>query len=176
VADALPGNVALTLSLIEHIDPTRFQSGESIEKLMNEVLVVVAANERRAYAYSVSKAGARGLFQFIPRTYNNISRQYPNAGLDVNFVRGMENHHNAAKASLLLFDSDLSYLKNSHRQFLKKNPQAMGKYLAAAYNGGSPRASNRIQVYKGSWESHVLPETQCYLKKFDATWKLLYPS
>lgn len=177
VADAVPRNVALTLSLIEHIDPSRFECGQPIQQLMNEVLVITAANKQRAYAYSVSKAGARGLFQFIPRTYKNISRQYADAGLDENFVRGMENHHNAAKASLLLFDSDLSYLPLKHRQFLKKNPMTMGKYLAAAYNGGSPRVAKAIRIHKANWETRELrPETQCYLKKFDATWKKLHPT
>ncbi|HEX8974444.1 MAG TPA: transglycosylase SLT domain-containing protein [Patescibacteria group bacterium] len=174
VADAVPRDVALTLSLIEHIDPGRFQRGEPVRQLMNEVLVIAAANGNKAYAYSVSPAGARGLFQFMPRTYRSVSRQYDQAGLDRDFVRGMENHRNAAKASLLLFDSDLSYLPVRHRQFLRKHPEAMGKYLAAAYNGGASRAARAIRIYRGEWESHVLPETQCYLKKFNAVWKILH--
>jgi hypothetical protein len=176
VADAVPKKVALTLSLIEHIDPSRFESGQPIEQLVNEVLVITAANKQRAYAYSVSKAGARGLFQFIPRTYHSLIRLYASAGLDTNFVRGMEEHQNAAKASLLLFDSDLGYLPRNHRQFLKKHPEAMGKYLAAAYNGGASRAARAINIYRGDWERHVLSETQCYLRKFNAVWKLLYPT
>ena len=176
VTEAVPKNVALTLCLIEHIDPGRFKSGKPVERLMNEVLVIAAANEDHAYVYSVSRTGARGLFQFMPHTYKSICARYPVVGLDNDFVSGMDNHKNAAIASLLLFDSDLSCLPFKHRQFLQRHPEAMGKYLAASYNGGPSRAAKAIRQYKSEWESHVLPETQCYLEEFNAVWNLLYPA
>lgn len=147
IVDHIPDSVAMVLALIEHIDPARFQSGTPIEQLINEALIIDGANQSMAYTYAVSKAGARGLFQFIESTYYSIANLYPLAKLEPDFVKGMNNHFNAAKASLLLFDADLSFLKPDHRKFLKKNPQAMGKYLAAAYNGGAGRAQGAIQDY-----------------------------
>jgi len=172
VADAVPTEVSLVLSIIEHVEPSRL-SKTPIDQLIGEVLVTVAANPETAYQYSVSKAGARSLFQFIPRTYKNVDRLYPNAGLHMDFVGGMNNHRNGAKASLLLFDSDLSYLSKEYRGSLKSNPELMGKYLAAAYNGGAGRAARAMKAHGKNWENKVLPETVMYLKKFGAVWKAL---
>lgn len=175
VADEIPPDVSLTLSVIEHIDPPKFIKGEMTpEQLVNEVLVTIGANQDKAYNYSVSPAGARGLFQFIPKTYKSIYTRYPKAGLIQNLKAGMNDHNNAAMASLLLFDSDLCSLTREHRNFLKQNPEAMGKYLAASYNGGAKRAANAIKKYGPKWEQHLLPETKIYLKKFDAAWKILH--
>jgi hypothetical protein len=155
--------VALKLSLIEHIDPSRARR-EPIEKLMNEVLVIVAGNGAKAYAYSVSRAKARGLFQFIPRTYAAILRQYPRAGLIPDFVSGMDHHVNAAKASLLLFDSDLLALEKDRRLTLLQDPIALAEYLAVAYNSGSRRA---VRAYRdGKIHTAGLPlETVDYVGK-----------
>ena len=161
--DLVSPDVALVLSIIEHIDPTRSRR-ESIEKLINEVLVIIAANKEKAYAYSVSKAKARGLFQFIPRTYGAIRSQYPKAELIPNFVSGMNHHVNAAKASLLLFDSDLSALPREKRVDLLKNKVALAEYLAIAYNSGSRRAVRAYQ--SGSISTRGLPaETVIYVEK-----------
>ena len=174
VTSAIPKDVALTPAIIEHIDPARFNAGTPVEQLVGEVLVILATNRENAYRYSISKAGARGQFQFMPRTYAAIDRRYSQAELIDNFGDGMDNHINAAKATLLLFDSDLSYLPKSHRKFLKKHPEAMGKYLAAAYNGGPSKALRSIRKHAGAWEAHVLPETRTYLKEFEAVWKVLH--
>ncbi len=98
------------LAIIEHIDPGKFLSGKyTPEKLINETLVILGTNKQNAYRYSRSKAGAMGLFQFMPGTYKRIQNLYPGAGLNRDFVRGMENHQNAAKASFLLFDADMMF-------------------------------------------------------------------
>ncbi len=79
--------------------------------------MVLGTNKQKAYRCSTSTAGARGLFQFIPKTYKRIVDLYPQAGLDKDFTRGMEDHENAAKATLLLFDADLrimNYGRTNH--------------------------------------------------------------
>jgi hypothetical protein len=179
VSTMIPKRVARVLAKIEHIDPARFEAaGKDAKKreqkqrqLMDEVLVIIAANGKHAYEYSVSpKVGARGLFQFIQSTYDNICRLYPKAGLIPDFVKGMRDHRNAAKASLLLFDSDLSYVPAKQREFYRKNPEVMGKYLAAAYNGGAGCAAKAIREHGVHWESFLYRETQCYIEKFKAVW------
>lgn len=194
VADVTPLPVAVILSIIEHVDPFVFEDAAKnlvqeaakvqgaprldlsvaerrvIRVMGAEVLTVIGSNREFAYRYAVSSARARDLFQFIPRTYRSLRQKYPQAGLEKDFVGGMADHLNAAKATLLLFDSDLSYPLTSprHRQFLAEHPDAMGQYLASAYNGGVDRTAKAIAKYGENWTVHVLPETRTYIRKYRA--------
>jgi len=168
-------DVSLTLAIIEHIDPLKFESGKyTTEKLIHETLVIMGTNKQNAYRYSASKAGARGLFQFIPDTYKRIAKLYPRAGLKNDFIQGMEDHENAAKASFLLFDADMRALNNGRKEQLMNDPHALGRFLASAYNCGSGKTKGAMDRYGGNWSSRVPAETQIYLKKYDAVWDWLY--
>ncbi|MDD3846961.1 MAG: transglycosylase SLT domain-containing protein [Syntrophorhabdaceae bacterium] len=165
----IDNDISVVLAIIEHIDPQKFASGKyTAEKLINETLVILGANKRNAYRYSKSPAGARGLFQFIPATYKRVSNLYPRAGLIKDFVRGMENHENAAKASFLLFDADMTVLSDARKQRLLADPAALGRFLASAYNCGPGRTRNSMERYGDRWTSAVPAETRIYLHKFDA--------
>lgn len=167
-------DVSVALAIIEHIDPQKFQSGRyTTEKLINETLVVMGTNKQNAYRYSVSKAGARGLFQFIPDTYKRIVRRYPKAGLNLDFIKGMEDHINAAKASFLLFDADMRALNNGRDEQLMNSPEVLGRFLASAYNCGAGKTKNAMDRYGKNWTSRVPLETQIYLNKYDAVWDWL---
>jgi hypothetical protein len=172
--DIAPTEIALVLSIIEHIDPLRFKNsppgGETA--LVHEVLTIIGANMSDAYAYSRSPAGARGLFQFIPRTYEKILRKYRKARLDGNFVSGCRNHENAAKASLLLFDSDLNDLPGDYARAIGGDVQAVARYLAAAYNCGSHRVERSLKACTDGWTCLLPEETKIYLSKFDAVWPM----
>jgi hypothetical protein len=172
--DIVLTEISLVLSIIEHIDPLRFQNappgGETA--LVHEVLTIIGANMGDAYAYSRSPAGARGLFQFIPSTYEKMLRKYRQAGLDRNFVSGCSNHVNAAKASLLLFDSDLNDLPRGYLRTVGDDVQAVGQYLAAAYNCGSRRVERSLRDCTGGWTCGLPGETKIYLRKFDAVWRM----
>ena len=172
--DVAPTEISLVLSIIEHIDPLRFKNsppgGETL--LVHEVLTIVGANMSDAYAYSRSPAGARGLFQFIPGTYEKILRKYREAGLDRNFVSGCSNHTNAAKASLLLFDSDLNDLPEEYLRGMASDVQAVGQYIAAAYNCGSKRVERSLMTCGDGWTCLLPEETKTYLRKFDAVWRM----
>jgi hypothetical protein len=139
--DIMLTEVALVLSIIEHIDPVRFKNCPEGDKiaLVHEVLTIIGANTTNAYAYSRSPAGAMGLFQLVPDTYKRLRDKYPRAGLKKDFVSGCTDHLNAAKASLLLFDSDLADLPKERLSAIRRDARAAGKYLAAAYNCGSGR-------------------------------------
>ncbi|MGD0232678.1 MAG: transglycosylase SLT domain-containing protein [Syntrophorhabdales bacterium] len=168
----MPTDVSLALSIIEHIDPVRFKNcpkGKETE-LIDEVLTIMGANTVNAYAYSRSPAGAMGLFQIIPPTYKRLRNKYPRAGLIKDFLKGCADHVNAAKASLLLFDSDLSDLPNEHLQLITKDPRTIGMYLAAAYNCGSKRVEKSVKQCGSEWTCHLPLETKIYLDKFYATW------
>ena len=170
--DVEPTEISLVLSIIEHIDPMRFKNSptDNPAALVHEVLTILGANMSDAYAYSRSNAGARGLFQFIPGTYEKILRKYREAGLDRDFVSGCSNHANMAKASLLLFDSDLNDLPSDHLRTIGDDVQAVGRYLAAAYNCGARRVEKSMRDCTDSWTCLLPEETKLYLKKFDAVW------
>jgi hypothetical protein len=173
-ARVTPTEVALVLSIIEHIDPLRFKSCPEGQEtaLVHEVLTIIGANTVNAYAYSKSPAGARGLFQFIPKTYSRIREKYPDAKLNRRFVAGCNDHVNAAKASLLLFDSDLGDISQKWLLSLKRNVRAAGLYLAAAYNCGAKRVEKSAKECGNQWTCRLPEETKIYLKKFDVVWDM----
>ena len=173
-AQVTPTEVALVLSIVEHIDPLRFKSCPEGQEaaLVHEVLTLIGANTINAYAYSKSSAGARGLFQFIPKTYERIREKYPTAHLNRRFVAGCNDHVNAAKASLLLFDSDLADASRKWLLSLRKNVRAVGLYLAAAYNCGSKRVEESARGCGNQWTCRLPEETKTYLKKFDVVWDM----
>ncbi|MCK9227797.1 MAG: transglycosylase SLT domain-containing protein [Syntrophorhabdaceae bacterium] len=166
----IDNDISVVLAIIEHIDPGKFLSGKyTPEKLINETLVILGTNRDHAYRYSRSKAGAMGLFQFIPGTYKRILNLYPRAGLNRDFVRGMEDHENAAKASFLLFDADMHVLNDARRQRLLEDPPSLGRFLASAYNCGPGRTRGSMERHGDNWTAAIPSETQTYLHKFDAT-------
>jgi hypothetical protein len=171
-------DVSVTLAIIEHIDPLKFESGKyTTEQLIHETLVIMGTNRQNAYQYSRSKAGARGLFQFIPDTYKRIVRLYPRAGLNPDFAHGMEDHVNAAKAAFLLFDADTRVLNNGRKEHLVNEPDAWGRFLASAYNCGSGKTRGAMDRHGNGWPRSVPSETQIYIKKYDAArdWLRLQP-
>ena len=171
--DGTPMEVSLVLSIIEHIDPVRFERYKSNGiALVHEVLTIIGANTTQAYRYSRSPAGARGLFQFIPGTYRMILAQYRNAGLTRDFVSGCDDHVNAAKASLLLFNSDLASLPERLWFAARNDSQSLGMFIAAAYNCGPKRVEKSARACKGSWTCRLPEETRIYLEKFNAVWRV----
>jgi len=172
--DIMLPEVALVLSIIEHIDPVRFKNCGDDDKiaLVHEVLTIIGANTTNAYAYSKSPAGARGLFQLVPDTYKRLRRKYPQAGLKKDFVLGCIDHLNAAKASLLLFGSDLADLPSERLSAIRKDARAAGMYLAAAYNCGAGRVGKSARKCGNEWACLLPEETKIYLKKFNVVWDL----
>jgi hypothetical protein len=144
VVKVIPKDVVRILILNEHIDPSEFTSMGMTRPLVERVLTVVSTNEEKAYAYSVSPAGARGLVQMIPSTYSLILRKYPEAGLKTNFHAGMVDAVNAMVAQVLLCDSDWQAIES--RTHISAD--RVGPYLAAAYNGGVGRVLNILDHEK----------------------------
>ncbi len=171
-------DISVALAIIEHIDPQKIESGKyTAEHLIHETLVIMGTNKQNAYRYSRSKAGAQGLFQFIPDTYKRIVRLYPEARLHDDFAFGMEDHVNAAKAAFLLFDADTRVLANGKKARLINEPDAWGRFLASAYNCGSGRTRGAMDRNGDNWCRSVPAETQIYIKKYDAVreWLRLQP-
>jgi hypothetical protein len=147
VVDVIPRQILTVLLMNEHIDPGDYRSEGVTRPLVERVLTVIGANHEKAYAYSVSNAGARGLVQMIPTTYSRIASLYSSAGLMSNFIQGMSDPVNAVMAQVLLCDSDWRAIKD-HSDI---PAERIGPYLAAAYNGGVGRVISCLSNDDADW-------------------------
>ncbi|MFP5263189.1 MAG: hypothetical protein ACLGJB_14910 [Blastocatellia bacterium] len=147
VVDVIPTDVLRVLLMNEHIDPGEFKSEGLTRSLVERVLTVIGTNGDKAYTYSVSSAGARGLVQMIPSTYSLIANRYPGAGLKLNFTQGMADPVNAVVAQVLLCDSDWQTIKTRS----DISAERIGPYLAAAYNGGVGRVLSILSHNETDW-------------------------
>jgi hypothetical protein len=147
VSAVIPKNILKILLINEHIDPSFFKTSTMARSLSEQVLTIIATNRERAYAYSISSAGARGLVQMIPSTYRMLQIKYPLAGLNPDFSSGMVDPVNAIMAQILLCDADWQTI-SLRRTIAKEN---IGPYLAAAYNGGVGRVLSILSDDEVSW-------------------------
>lgn len=147
VVDVIPKDVLRVLLLNEHIDPGEFKSAAVTRPLAERVLTVIGTNRDKAYAYSISPAGARGLVQMIPSTYSLLLSRYPAAGLRSDFHAAMGDAVNAVMAQVLLCDSDWQ----SIRARMDVPADRVGPYLAAAYNGGVGRVLTVLSHDETDW-------------------------
>lgn len=133
VADNIPTSMVLRLMITEHVDPLHMRY-VGIEQCVHEILVTVAANRNRAYAYARSNAGALGLPQFMEDSYRMVRTDYPKALLEPNFEVGMTDLPNAILASVLLLDLELTDLPRDYLKRFTKSTQQFATFLAAGYN------------------------------------------
>lgn len=167
-------DIAERLCLVEHVDHDRFLR-ENRAALYDEVFALYALNELDTYRYSVSTAGAGGMVQMIPWTYNMIRQRYPGVGLNPDFVVGMRNHGNALEAMLLYMrdtwselslNPDVSYALSAK---LATQPELM----AAGYNSNPARLGLYIRRGDDNWRAHIPRETQMYLQIYKSVESLV---
>ena len=179
VADQIPTSMVLRLMIAEHIDPLHMRY-VGIEQCIHEVLITIAANRGRAYAYSKSSAGARGMPQFMEDSYHMVRDNYPKALLEPNFERGMTDLRNAVLASVLHMDLELTHLPRKYLKNITDSNQHFADFLAAGYNrnpakvaqtyhrtktftGGNAPFENKMYVRLQSWVGRFLK------KEYDIT-------
>jgi hypothetical protein len=110
-------------------------------------------NGLRSYHYICSKKAACGAFQFTnhigkPGTYDLVRKNYPEAKLDPEYVRGALSFLNGAQAAALLCDLELSNgnLPQSIRDRYLTDPKFAGLFPIAAYNGGASQSIKLAQL------------------------------
>jgi hypothetical protein len=147
LADVIPAEVITTLAVIEQTDDEDFL--EKGRDAFDEILSQYGLKREEAYRYSVSSANALGPMQFTNRhgngTYALVVRRCGGAQLDPNFERGATNLSNAMKAAVCLLDIELSQMSSEIRRAYRANPEVIGIFAVAAYNGG-PR--NVAKLYR----------------------------
>ncbi|HEX8635252.1 MAG TPA: hypothetical protein VF703_13980 [Pyrinomonadaceae bacterium] len=162
-------DMAERLCLVEHVDHDRFRK-ESRLAVFNEVYALYALNELDTYRYSVSTAGAGGMVQMIPWTYQMLRQRYPAVGLNPDFVLGMRNHGNALEAMLLYIRdtwSDL-LLNETIAGALASGIATPADLIAAGYNSNPAKLAGYIRRGGTAWRTLIPRETQMYLQIYQS--------
>jgi len=156
--------VAAHLVIVEHTDHRRFLN-ENRADIYPEVLSLYALNRGDTFRYSVSSAGAGGMIQMIPKTYDAIREHHPNVALDADFVSGMQNHENALKAMLLYINDTWKFLQSQDevQQALQSGSATKTELLAAGYNSNPYKLPSYLSDGGSAWRSLIPAETQMYL-------------
>src|SRR5580692_10946823 len=148
LADAIPLQVITTLAVIEQTDDRDYAEKQAVA--FDEVLSQYGLKQEEAYRYSVSSAKALGPMQFTNRkgngTYALVVRRCPGARLDPRFESGATNLLNAMKAAACLLDLDLADMREDIRHAYRANPQVLGIFPVAAYNGGFRNVAKLYRV------------------------------
>ena len=162
-------DVAERLCHVEHTDHKRFLTEDS-GALFDEIRTLYALNAGDTYRYSVSSAGAGGMVQMIPKTYEAIRVQYPRAALKADFVEGMRDHANATQAMLLYMQDTWDYLKKQEEvtAALDGGLATQAELLAAGYNSNPRKLPGYIERGGSAWRTLIPEETKMYLRIYSA--------
>ena len=165
---AVPSNlidIAERLCTVEHADHTRFRN-ENRKALFEEIYSLYALNELDTYKHSVSFAGAGGMVQMIPSTYQMLRRMHPAIGLNPDFVYGMRNHGNALEAMLLYVLDTWKLLASSEdvTAALGSGIASQSELMAAGYNSNPAKLGQYIRRGGSGWRVLIPRETQMYLQ------------
>jgi hypothetical protein len=148
LADVIPPQVITTLAVIEQTDDADYMEKQAAA--FDDVLSQYGLKREEAFRYSVSSAKALGPMQFTNRkrngTYALVVRRCPGAKLDPIFERGATNLLNAMKAAVCLLDLDLAGMQSDIRLAYRANPEVLGIFPVAAYNGGSRNVAKLYRV------------------------------
>ena len=158
-------DVAERLCLVEHVDHQRFRD-ENRLALYDEIYSLFALNELDTYRFSVSSAGAGGMVQMIPWTYNHVRTRHPGVGLIPDFVTGMRNHPNALQAMLLYMRDTWNDLNaNSEVQYaLNAKLATPAELMSAGYNSNPAKLPGYLKRGGEGWRTLIPRETQMYLQ------------
>ncbi len=162
-------DIAERLAVVEHVDHQRFLT-QSRRELYEEVYALYALNKLDTYRYSVSTAGAGGMVQMIPATYQMMRNIYPAVGLNPDFVTGMRNHGNALEAMLLYMQMTWdNLLKNADVNFAYQTKMAScPELVAAGYNSNPVKLGRYINRGGNGWRTLIPRETQMYLQIYSS--------
>jgi hypothetical protein len=162
-------DIAERLCLVEHVDHDRFRR-EDRKRVYDEVYALYSLNELDTYRYSVSSAGAGGMVQMIPTTYQMVRRMHPGVGLNPDFVAGMRNHGNALEAMLLYMQdtwNDMA-LNQEVLDALANKTATKAELSAAGYNSNPARLPLYLRRGGAGWRTLIPRETQIYLQIYSS--------
>lgn len=178
VADLTDPAELKNIAIIEHMDVSEFRNTDDKAGVVNRIFTILGTNRDDAFRFAGSSKGALGIAQFIPSSYRSISRSYPAAALNPDFIKGMADHVNAFEAMSLHHDMTANALEDYAREHLTVDPRefplVMAEVRAAAYNTGTTRVRSAIKKFGAGWQTAsstlygLYRETRSYLEKFKA--------
>jgi hypothetical protein len=151
ITEAIKPSLIKSLVYAEHTDTAELLNTPNTQDVVNRIKVLFATNEGDTYKYSLSSANARGISQFIPSTYEGLVKRHPEAELNPDYIKGMEDHKNAIKATYLLVDDYTGAVRVK-----AQNGFAEGMafdYGAASYNGGTTRIARAVDAFGVNWNA-----------------------
>ncbi len=152
ITQAIPPAMIKSLVYAEHTDTSKVLSGDVVDTA-NQLNILFATNQGDTYKYSVSNDGysSRGIAQFVGSTYLSLVSRHPEAGLNPDFVAGMQDHENSIKAMYLLLDDYAGTVRVKASQGFVSGH--VFEYGAAAYNGGTARVASAVNTYGDNWNT-----------------------
>jgi hypothetical protein len=164
----LPG----AMLICENIEYDKKDPARS-EKSANMVLAKIGIEKDKAFNESRSKKGACGIFQFKKESYEYLKELYPEARLKNNFLAGVKDHGNAAKATLLHIDSSLKCANRANIYHLLSNNCQLKEFIAVSFNQGVTRTIAMVKKHGRNWPDMLNKESKAYVKKFKIAQNLL---
>lgn len=182
IAKAFPGKLVTetmtetfvkNIFLTEQTDPMMmFASNDGGLELTERVFIRLGTNGEKAFRYTVSKTGASGLGQIMPKTYASIYKGYSSAQLIKNTDIGRVDIKNGIKASALVLDDHLAGVKGrayanglaARRRFDALTPDKIEEARGMAYNGGASKYNTATGGL--NTKSKGAKETAGFIQKF----------
>ncbi len=149
LVDVLDRQMVESLILIEHIGTTALLG--DFDGALRRLYTTFGLNTVNTFDYSRSSAGARGIAQFMPKTYKALRQKRPELSLTAYFEEAMMDHENATLAQIAFMDMQLAALPPDVRERTFSDPVQIGEYLAASYNGGINRVLKTIKSWGEGW-------------------------
>ncbi|MBI4435169.1 hypothetical protein HY630_00710 [Candidatus Uhrbacteria bacterium] len=169
-----PDHIVSLILTEQMLSDVAFEAGSELERLLmlDRALVTLGLNRWRSYGYALSRTGARGIGQIMPKTYRDLAKLYPRASLPDDITEGRIDHHAALKVMIVHTDDEWWAIKDeTHRLHLLENTASQRLVLAAGYNANIATVVGAIQACGETWREESctqLPqETRLYLVKYE---------
>ncbi len=172
-------------AIVEHMDIWSITDASDEQKLAEEyarVLTNYGLNRNLAYRYGKSSAGARGILQITPDTFDRISWLYEDTDTWDTHQEATLDPEKSIMIGAIKIDDDLSTLqrntnltKEKYQSWKESNSADVEIPLALGvlYNEGTASLKKMKDLSRLSWLK--LPEeTTIYLKKIRYVWRRLH--
>lgn len=173
VTETMTETFVKNIFLTEQTDPMMmFESNDGGLGLTERVFIRLGANGEKAFRYTVSKTGASGLGQIMPKTYASMFKSYSSAQLIKNVDVGRVDIKNGIKASTLVLDDHLAGVKSrayangsaARRRFDALTVDKIEEARGMAYNGGASKYNTATGGL--NTKSKGAKETAGFIQKF----------
>lgn len=203
IKEAFSHDIATVLNIVERMDYYMYferdwitlKNEKEILDIMNKqiqkALTTIALNQKWAFNWQRSKVWALWIWQFMPKTYENIKNRYNHLfPEDFNFENWAKDHSTSFRMQALHFHEESrampKWIKENWTEILKDEKSKIWLYalIAAWYNWSITRVVKEAELWEKFDKDLLHPdkliarlsknkETQTYVMKFVYTWESL---